>query len=123
LVYPCCLNSSVPEIGTDQQTSFIQQTGDTEGETEEERLWQRVRDGFKQQMAANTYYLFVHDTHLLPLENTTATVMVRNPFAIDWLQQRANTLLRKALNMELRLLEGATARKVETVHCVLQTEP
>jgi len=98
-LYQIPVHPPVPEIGTYKQTSSNKQGGSSL-----DKLWSAVLETLKLQLPSATFFAFIADTHLLALDQITATVELANPSAKDWVEQRLSRQLKQLLFIEGKML-------------------
>ena len=66
-------------------------------ETDWRAVWQKALGELQLQLAASTYYTWLHDTWLEAYEDGEFIIGTANTYARDWLENRLRTLVRKTL--------------------------
>jgi hypothetical protein len=69
---------------------------------EEKELWKEVLTNLKGRAPATTFDTFIESTLLLSAKDGTAIILVGNPHAKDWLQNRFLKTFKDELNISLR---------------------
>lgn len=99
----------IPEMGRDQHTSFEQRDITT-------TAWGNVLGLLKQHLPADTYQLFLADTQLLAIEDSTAVLITPRSSANTWLERQMAPSIRRLLTVELGVkIEGVKVVKDSSV--------
>jgi hypothetical protein len=62
-----------------------------------DQIWQTTLDQLELQMTSATFNTWLLRTHLLAFEDDVATVGVHNSYALDWLENRLQTMITQTL--------------------------
>jgi hypothetical protein len=104
----------VSEIDTHKQTSSFKQNGPSKLET----LWNSVLHGLKMQVQDSVFHPWLSDSTLESLEGGKATVVLTNPFAKDWVENRLSRQICRELSLEDKLQQLGYGPTQEIVVCV-----